>query len=236
MVQIITSDEILEQPKTLRIKFFKKGSLQFISHLDLVRTMTRVLLRARLPLWYSEGFNPRPRLIFATPMSVGAESECELLDIRINKEVNPSAVMDALNRNLPPEMQATEVYYPETKLSELSFSSYIININTEGADASMAERCHTLLNTAPITVVKRSKSGDKPVDISPMVDCASATLDGGTIRINCVLNSASDNFLNPEYLVTYLKEKMGVISGNPMEESYEIIRTGVYFSDKREFR
>ncbi len=236
MVPIIASDEILAQPKTLRIKFFKKGSLQFISHLDLVRTMTRVLLRARLPLWYSEGFNPRPRLIFATPLSVGAQSECELLDIRINRDVNVDAVMTALNANMPPEMQAVEVYYPTSKLSDLAFSSYIINIKTTGADSNMANRCNLLLNEPPIIVVKRSKSGDKSVDISPLIRSVSVTHNDGELLLSCVLRSDNESFLNPEYLITYLKEKENILSGDPMVEHYEVMRTGIYFPDMREFR
>ena len=58
----------------LRIKFTKTGALQYISHLDLHRTFSRLLVRKNVPVWYSEGFTPHPRLVFATPLSVGAES------------------------------------------------------------------------------------------------------------------------------------------------------------------
>ena len=118
------------QPKTLRIKFKKVGNLQYISHLDLVRTMTRALMRAKLPLWYSEGFNPRPKLTFSTPMSIGAQSIYELLDIKIIKDVDPESVKENLNSNLPKEIQIGEVYYPDSKFSDIAFSSYLINIYT----------------------------------------------------------------------------------------------------------
>lgn len=58
----------------LRFRFKKQGSLQFISHLDLVRTMHKVIVRAKLPLWYTEGFNPKPKMIFAAPLSIGTET------------------------------------------------------------------------------------------------------------------------------------------------------------------
>ena len=61
---------------TLRFKFKKLGKLQYISHLDLVRTMNKIIVRAKLPLWYSEGFNPKPKMIFAAPLSICTESVC----------------------------------------------------------------------------------------------------------------------------------------------------------------
>ncbi len=61
----------------IRLKFKKTGNLQYISHLDLVRTMHKVIVRADLPLWYTEGFNPKPKMIFAAPLSIGTESLSE---------------------------------------------------------------------------------------------------------------------------------------------------------------
>ena len=75
-------------PKQIRIKFTKVGSLQFISHLDLNRTMTTVMIRAKIPIYYSEGFNPHPKMVFALPLSIGAESVCELLDIKIVEDIS----------------------------------------------------------------------------------------------------------------------------------------------------
>ena len=74
-------------PTPIRIKFTKTGALQFISHLDLNRTMKTVMIRAKIPIHYSEGFNPHPKMVFALPLSIGAESVCELLDIKIDLEM-----------------------------------------------------------------------------------------------------------------------------------------------------
>jgi radical SAM-linked protein len=71
----------------VRVKFKKVGNLQYISHLDLVRTMHKVIVRARLPLWYTEGFNPKPKMIFAAPLSIGTESVCEFVDIRLTERM-----------------------------------------------------------------------------------------------------------------------------------------------------
>ena len=74
---------------TLRLKFKKVGSLQYISHLDLVRTMSKIITRAKLPLWYTEGFNPKPKMIFAAPLSIGTESVCEFMDLRLVDDISP---------------------------------------------------------------------------------------------------------------------------------------------------
>ena len=71
------------QPMQIRAKFYKIGMLQYISHLDLMRTMTRTLTRAGIPAWYSQGFNPRLKITFSLPLSIGTQSECEFFDIKL---------------------------------------------------------------------------------------------------------------------------------------------------------
>ena len=74
---------LLPEPRPIRVKFRKVGDLQYISHLDLQRTFSRVLVRAGLPLWYTQGFNPHIKMVFGLPLPVGCESECEFLDLRL---------------------------------------------------------------------------------------------------------------------------------------------------------
>ena len=93
---------------TIRFKFYKKGALQYISHLDLQRPMARVLVRAGIPMWYTQGYNPHAKVIFGLPLSVGTESECEFIDLRIDKDISPAEVKERLNRELTPEMQNEE--------------------------------------------------------------------------------------------------------------------------------
>ena len=62
--------------------------------------MMKIIVRAKLPLWYTEGFNPKPKLVFGAPLSIGCESECEFLDVRVVERVDEKAAMAALNRNL----------------------------------------------------------------------------------------------------------------------------------------
>ena len=80
--EILLAPELVP-PKAVRLKFCKVGTLQYISHLDLQRTFNRIIVRACIPVWYTQGFNPHIKLVFSTPLSVGSESICEYLDIKL---------------------------------------------------------------------------------------------------------------------------------------------------------
>ena len=234
MVQMILS-ESAEPSYAIRLRFFKRGSLAFIAHLDLVRTLTKSISRAGIPVRYSEGFNPHPRLSFATAMSIGLESDCEFLDIRLTKTVDPALLLQAFNESLTPELQATEAYLPEAKFTEIAYSSYEIRIVTEGASEALRERCERALD-GPVVVFKRSKSGDKDTDISGGIHSASVALEDGTLVLRTVLKADNAGFINPEYLVTYLKDTVGILSGDLLAERYTVLRTGLYLADMTPFR
>ena len=235
MVQMILSDTAAPNA-VVRLRFFKRGSLAYIAHLDLVRTVTKVLVRAGIPVRYSEGFNPHPKIAFATAMSIGLESECEFLDIRMAKTVDVEALRLAFNQSLTEELQATEAYIPDTKFTDIAYSSYRITIVTEDADEALAAKCRAALTERPLVVFKRSKSGDKDTDISASVKETSCRYEDGAIVIETVLTADNAGFLNPEYLVTHLKARCGILSGNPMKEYYTLLRTGLYRADMTPFR
>ena len=214
----------------LRIKFTKTGALQYISHLDLHRTFSRLLVRRGVPVWYSEGFTPHPRLVFATPLSVGAESICEYMDVFVcgNAEtVDPDVIRWKLGVSDIDGLEIKEVYLPSTKFSTITHSDYTIKITTEGASEELAAKCREALGASPLVVLKRTKSGEKDVDISSQIKRADVSFDGEHIVINCRLSADSAGFLNPEYLVKVLKEKCGVLSGDVLKEEYSILRTAV---------
>ena len=229
--------QVNNTPITLRVKFCKIGNLQYISHLDLVRTMMKIIVRAKLPLWYTEGFNPKPKLTFAAPLSIGTESVCEFMDIRLTEKIDPKMAISALNANMTLQMQAKEAYYPENKMTALRWLSYEIGINTKGDMQSIAKDCASALEADTLTVLKKTKSGETLVDIKPMVKTAKVDFDGEKIRVSCVLSADSSSFLNPEYVVKILREKCGILSSADLvAENYTILRTGAYCEDMSEFK
>lgn len=224
---------------TLRVKFKKVGSLQYISHLDLVRTMHKIIVRAKLPVWYTAGYNPKPKMIFAAPLSIGTESVCEFMDIRLIDDISPELAKARLNENMTDEMQVLDAYYTEGKLTELRWLEYNFTICTDNASDSLAAECERALLSDSVTVEKKTKPGEPTVttNIAPMIKSARATYRDGLIYINAVLSADPSSFLNPEYIIRALRDSVGILK-NPRltEESYSIMRCGAYREDMTDFR
>lgn len=223
-------------PIVLRIKFKKVGNLKYVSHLDLVRTMHKIIVRSKLPLWYTEGFNPKPKMVFAAPLSIGTESLVEFMDLRLIERIDPALAISALNANMTDELVVLDAYYPESKLTDLKWLSYVITLNTIGASPELADKVNEALRADSMPVAKKQKPEDA-VDIKPLIRFASAVYDAGNIRIDCTLSADASSFLNPEYLVKYLRAACGVLSsGNLLAESYEILRHSAYAADMSDYR
>ena len=230
----VTSWNKLETPKTVRIKFRKVGDTQYISHLDLQRTMARVLVRAKIPMWYTQGFNPHAKVIFGLPLSVGTESECEFIDLRVDRDIPPSAVRDQLNRELTDEMRVVDAYEPTSKFQEIGWAKYEIALRFDGASSDVADSIRALFAGQPITMVKKTKSGEKEIDISTMIRKIGVVYNSdrpGEIRMSAILSAGSAEHLNPELLIKAMKDKLGILSKDLSRESYSILRTHVYLAD-----
>ena len=222
---------------TLRIRFKKLGRLQYISHLDLVRTMSKILVRAKLPMWYTEGFNPKPKMIFAAPLSIGAESMCEFMDVRLTKKIPEGEVMAALNKNMTEEMQVLEAYYPTEKFTELKWLKYTMKIRSEMNSVLLAEKCNELFAKEQILVFKKTKSGEQNVDIKPLIHTAVARAEGELTVFDLVLSADQSCFLNPEHVVTAIRGYTGILTEDTLTtEYYTILRTSAHKADMSEFR
>ena len=111
-----------------RILFEKKGNAVWISHLDLMRLFQRAFKRAGLPLTHTQGFNPRPSVSIALPLSVGVESSCELLDFELNgdDEIPCEDIRQRLNENLIEGIKVLAVCKKGRKLKELSICNKLL--------------------------------------------------------------------------------------------------------------
>ena len=217
---------------TMRIRFRKVGSLQYISHLDLQRTLARVLMRANIPMWYTQGFNPHAKVTFGLPLSVGTESECEYLDLRLDRKIPPAEVVARLNRELTEEMAVLDAYEPTSKFQDIGWASYEMALRFAGADEAVAESMQALFTTSPLMMTKKGKAGEREIDIVPLIRSVKVSCPAaGEIRISAKLSAGGDAYLNPEFLITAAKTRLGILSGDPAQESYSILRTEVYLAD-----
>ncbi len=209
----------------VRIRFSKTGALQYISHLDLHRTFTRLLVRRGVPVWYSEGFSPHPRLVFATPLSVGTESVCEFVDVQVTglpEEVNISDLASRLRDSGIEGLSIQDVYLPEMKFSSITHADYEIRFHLPCAGETMAAGCAAALSSSPLIVLKRTKSGERETDISAQIRSVSVFLQDDKLLIAARLSADSAHFFNPEFLGRILRARCGV-----PDDSYSILRTNV---------
>ncbi len=235
-----TAYPLLESPRTVRVKFCKTGNLQYISHLDLQRTFSRVLVRAGIPMWYTQGFNPHAKITFGLPLSVGAESLCEYLDLKIARDMPCSEIKERLNGALTEEMHALEVYEPPVyaAFSDIVWASYQIELRLPTVSDALAAQMQEYLTTSPLMTEKKSKSGVRLVDMTTLTRSLTACADvqAGAIRIEAVLSVAGADYLNPAYLIRALQERFGILPEDDMISTCRILRTKVYLADgKREF-
>ena len=224
---------MLETPETVRIKFCKVGNLQFISHLDLQRTFHRVLVRANIPMWYTKGFNPHAKLVFGVPLSVGTESMCEMADLKLERKISLEDIKNQLNEQLTDEMYVLDVYYPTTKFADVAYADYTITLKSPNINAE-SEKKSAELFASPIMMIKKSKSGEKEVDITSFIKKISFSARNGEMKIDAILSAGSSENLNPEYIVTALKN-VGIFSTDT-DCSYRIMRNKVYDKYLIEFK
>lgn len=154
-----------------RLLFEKKGNAIWISHLDLMRVFQRSFKRAGLPLTHTQGFNPRPSVSIALPLSVGIESSCELLDFDLDGEPIPEAeIKRRLNEKLVEGVRVLDVYTGGQKIKYLALLDCCLTLQYDGGvPEGAAEKITALLSREEVTVTKKSKSGNTEQNIIPMI-------------------------------------------------------------------
>lgn len=178
----------------LRIRYAKRGRLRFTSHRDFSRAFERAIFRARVPMAYSSGFNPHPRISYAGAAPTGAASEAEYLEIGLAEVVDPAAVRALLEEALPDGLDIVDVVEsPGGALAErLQASRWAIDLaaDPEAAAAAVA----TFLATETVPVERMTKKGLRGFDCRAAVLALSAapapTAYGEGVRLDLVLRHA----------------------------------------------
>lgn len=184
-----------------RLLFEKTGSAVWMSHLDLMRLMQRAFKRAGLPLTHTQGFNPRPSVSIALPLSVGVESVCELLDFDLEGEKpGLEEIRERLNAALVPGVTVREVYEGGRKIRDLRFLRCRLGLEYDaGVPAGAAEAIRELFSREEILVEKKSKNGSQDQNIRPMLLELEVTEGEGELTL-CALIACQNPSLNPMQL------------------------------------
>ena len=183
-----------EQPKQapppvqrLRVRYAKRGRLRFTSHRDFSRAFERAVFRARLPMAYSSGFNPHPRISYAGAAPTGSASEAEYLELALAEVVDPAAVHVALDEALPDGLDVVEVVEaPAVGLADLlEVSHWQISLPVPLEEARAA--VETFLATDEVLVQRMTKKGMRDFDSrSAVVSLEAVPADEGS-RLDLLL-------------------------------------------------
>jgi radical SAM-linked protein len=183
-----------EQPKQapppvqrLRVRYAKRGRLRFTSHRDFSRAFERAVFRARLPMAYSSGFNPHPRISYAGASPTGSASEAEYLELALAEVVDPAAVHAALDEALPDGLDVVEVVEaPSVGLTDLlEVSHWQISLPVPLADAQAAVA--TFLGAGQVLVQRMTKKGMRDFDSRGAVLSLVAVAAGEGSRLDLLL-------------------------------------------------
>ena len=194
--------------KNVRVWFEKRGAVRYISHLDLTRNMSRGIKLSGLPVWYTEGFNPRIYMTYAMPLSLGVCGERECMDIRLTEEFPLEEIAPRLNAHLPADLRALEATEPVDKFEEIQYGDYEVFLESQNP-AALQAKLDALLGREAILVRKHTKKGDKDFDIKPdFADIQVQIQENGLLlqlRLPCSMSGST----NPALLLEALKQYEG---------------------------
>lgn len=211
--------------KSVRIVFSKTGRAKFVSHLDLVRAMTRAVRRADIPLWYTEGFNRHPYLTFASPLSLGYEGLRETMDIRMEEDFPFDELVKRLNSVLPEGLVAISAGDVVAKAGDLAAAEYRLTIHLPVSVVNQA------MSAGELLVEKRTKKKTlKTIDVLPYFKDAKVEAVGEDVTVVTVsLPSGGAENVNPGLFITALQSFVGA------EVKADVLRLRLLLADGSEF-
>lgn len=202
-----------------RAFFSKMGRAKYISHLDLSSVIIRAMNRTKLPIWQTEGYNPRTYVTFMLPLSLGQEGEHEAMDFRMLEDVPADEIRDRLNAALPADIRVTEVTVPKDKNTDITAARYRIESSAD------PEKLRALCEKEQINIEKRTKKGSAIVDLKQLM--TDVELDGNVLRVTFPAGTTFN--INPSLLFEAYAAEYG-----EKVKRLRIVRTNIY-SGNREF-
>ncbi len=196
------------------VKFIKKDRMKFLSHLELIRVIERAMRRAKVPLKFSQGFNPHPKISFAAPLAVGVSSQGEYLALEVEEKIELDEFQKNLNHQLPEGMKFVKCKYIDVKskslMSLVENATYIVkcstvmNYNSDEINNSIEK----LMSYDEILYEKRGKRNKiKTVDIKEHIkDFIVISIEDKEIIFKTTVSTGSQGNLKPDILIRKLAE------------------------------
>jgi len=148
--------------------YSKNESLRFISHLDLMGIFERAVRISKVPVWYSQGFNPKPKISLPWALPLGAVAENDIFTMRINLPANENNLIDSINKALPKEinLKTLKIIDSEEKIPQPIASIYELNIKSSKSLKTAYER---IIASSKILITRQKQKERKEVDIRPLI-------------------------------------------------------------------
>ncbi|CAA7599427.1 Domain of unknown function DUF2344 [Acididesulfobacillus acetoxydans] len=215
----------------LRIAYSKMEAAKFIAHLDLARVFERAMRRAQIPVAYSEGFNPHPKISFGSALAVGVEGQKEYVDIELRQEMDIREILGRLQEQLPSGIRLLEgsVVAPGSKalMAILNSAGYLIRVPMAlpiGPER-LREGVQAWLGRGHIPYARYSKRGPTEKDIRPWVKRLTAEIEGEEVVLELEVEVGNSGGVRPEEVLASLRE----LENLPFDlEAARIRRTGIY--------
>lgn len=189
--------------REVRLRFSKTGQAKYISHLDTNRVFSRAFARAKINLWYTQGFNPRPYMSFSLPLSLGVESYCENVDIRIIDDLTDEEIKVRVNDALPLGIRIVDVYDDFMDCHDIVYSDYVYKFEFKDNELAL-EKIKAVLESDAIMAQKKAKQGKRRVlketDIKQFIVKYNISIRDDNIILNIRLLAGPDKNLNPTLL------------------------------------
>ena len=217
----------------IRVFFTKTGPSKYMSHLDLMRCMTRAIRRAGVPIWYTEGFNPHPFMTFALPLSLGTSGLCESMDVRLTEDMSFEDVRTRLNAALCEGIEVLSVGYIGEKATAIHSAVYGVTMTADDIDAeALCAGWERYLSQDAIIVQKKNKKKQLvEMDVKPHVLDFPVSVQDDCARLQIRLPAGNNLNVNPNILIKGFEQAHGLTF-----ERCEIVREKILTESGEKFK
>ncbi len=191
----------------VRMEFSKGEEVRFLSHLDLVKAFERAIRRAAIPIAFSEGFNPHPKMNFASALAVGVTSDREYIDIELRESMAAGEVMARLCAALPAGIRLSgAMAVPDNSpalMAVVNRAEYRVKVPAVGSPdiGSLTGAIARFMDSSEVMIMKRTKKGIQPRNIRPGIIKFAGSVNGNTIEFSILTVTGSAGNVRPEEVV-----------------------------------
>jgi radical SAM-linked protein len=188
-----------------RITFAKQGALRYTGHLDLHRLWERAMRRADLPLTYSQGFHPQPKMSLASALPLGFSSRCEILDVRFNEELPTAEIETRLQNNLPNDIQITKIEVIDERAPALQTqvlsATYEVRLTEPVDSKELTKKVEATMMSESLPRERRGKN----YDLRPLIEMINViTMADGRVWMRMTLAAREGATGRPDEVLTTL--------------------------------